>query len=1168
MGAYDDLFEAAGAKYGVDSGLLKAVATVESHQNPAAVGPDTKYGNAIGMMQILPKTAKSLGIDPADPAQAVDGAARLLAENLKRYGNTDDAIRAYHGGTDKANWGAKNADYLNKVNSVLGGGDGSDTLRAYAQNVMSRPVGQPMARPVRDTSALLAGSDISSPDYGQNLPDRQAFVDAGIVGGDPASTDDPTVLQPVAPAAPQRAQGRPAPSGGGDEAAPSVDDLSAQWAKENEKMKTGGFVQSTGPADSADPLDALSAQWAKENKTRATPAKAPGSGKPATPAAAPDESGSWLGRLGNRIVQAVPGVKSLSGDGDWKSKAVALASEVGGMANPLNYLTQAPDVLTGGNQGAGFKKGVQQGIEDAGGGIVQTALHAGAMLPAWAGGKQIDQGRQAVDDYLKQSEADYQAATPGSWSAGAGRVVGNVVPFMTGIGAAEAPEAAGQVGGWLSKLGSGADKVVNAPVKLVEKAGSAAEKLAQARNLGPVATTIAKGVAKTGAGAVTGAAVTPLMGVVRDSGTNEGTTYADQKENQAMLGGFIGGAATPAAAVLKSAGRVGNTVKNLFTEGRQIAGPTADELAAAAGNADAAGVSLPEKAGLQAVRDTRKNIAAAQAGDAGADVGYRVPDQSALQSGLHPWETGGGMLGDVGIAPAAEPGTVGGGLFTQPADDIAAAAAAREGRAGKPLKVPKVKANAPPPEAAADAGTVGGGLFTQPADDLAANAARRATRADNPPAIPKVKPAAQPVLDTSGLTDTGQGAIVRDFMRERANAGGGKTAVDSAIYVKDSVPTLAEATGNPAISALEIALDQHADPAFKNQLIARREANQQARVAQYVKAAGDENTLAKLYKARSDMEDAAIPRLMQYADPVTPTRTLNALDALESGPLRKNDFIQSEIPKIRDKLTTTDAQGNVVPETDPALIYQSVRKHINTLLNKQMAQVDPLSAKAQQPEIARELIKIRNAMDNDLESGVPGFKQYLKGWTEASKPINAAEWLQKQIISQSPDKMTLNNIDALMSRIRAGKRAPGVHPAKSITDDQMELLTGIQKDLRRAKNAKAGNPRQSATPQNFGINAVINSIAGPTVGDVVNKSPVGSALGTLGGFATKHPNEGMVRQLGGYLLDPVAGGQAIQPQAAGPVSQAVQGFAPKFAPAAPGVTSTLGRFLNPGGNNN
>ena len=50
-------------------------------------------------MQLMPGTAKSLGVDPLNPASAVDGAARLMANNLRTFhGRVDAALAAYNAG--------------------------------------------------------------------------------------------------------------------------------------------------------------------------------------------------------------------------------------------------------------------------------------------------------------------------------------------------------------------------------------------------------------------------------------------------------------------------------------------------------------------------------------------------------------------------------------------------------------------------------------------------------------------------------------------------------------------------------------------------------------------------------------------------------------------------------------------------------------------------------------------------------------------------------------------------------------------------------------------------------------------------------------------------------------------------------------------------------------
>lgn len=121
---FAELFKAAGARHGIDQRILAAVAKVESNFNPAAVS----RAGAQGLMQFMPATAKGMGIDPTDPAQAIDGAARYLRAQLDRFGSIELALAAYNAGPGavaRAGGIPQNAEtraYVPKVLSIARGG--------------------------------------------------------------------------------------------------------------------------------------------------------------------------------------------------------------------------------------------------------------------------------------------------------------------------------------------------------------------------------------------------------------------------------------------------------------------------------------------------------------------------------------------------------------------------------------------------------------------------------------------------------------------------------------------------------------------------------------------------------------------------------------------------------------------------------------------------------------------------------------------------------------------------------------------------------------------------------------------------------------------------------------------------------------------------------------
>jgi cell wall-associated NlpC family hydrolase len=94
LSRYAGVFSQNEARYQLPQGLLAAVAETESGGNPVAVSP----AGAQGLMQLMPATAQGLGVNPWEPAQAVQGAAQLLSKYLHSYGSIPLALAAYNAG--------------------------------------------------------------------------------------------------------------------------------------------------------------------------------------------------------------------------------------------------------------------------------------------------------------------------------------------------------------------------------------------------------------------------------------------------------------------------------------------------------------------------------------------------------------------------------------------------------------------------------------------------------------------------------------------------------------------------------------------------------------------------------------------------------------------------------------------------------------------------------------------------------------------------------------------------------------------------------------------------------------------------------------------------------------------------------------------------------------
>ena len=115
---YDEYFQKASEKYDIDKNLLIAVAQTESGIKADAVSS----AGAVGVMQLMPTTAKSLGVtDSYDAEQNIMGGAKYLSQLLTEFdGNTELALSAYNGGASRVKENGSVLSYTEGyVNKVL-----------------------------------------------------------------------------------------------------------------------------------------------------------------------------------------------------------------------------------------------------------------------------------------------------------------------------------------------------------------------------------------------------------------------------------------------------------------------------------------------------------------------------------------------------------------------------------------------------------------------------------------------------------------------------------------------------------------------------------------------------------------------------------------------------------------------------------------------------------------------------------------------------------------------------------------------------------------------------------------------------------------------------------------------------------------------------------------
>jgi len=128
--------------------LFRALIQTESAFNPNARSPK----GAIGLGQLMPNTARQLGVDPHDMPQNLDGAARYFLAQLAEFGSLDLALAAYNAGPHRVvEYGGvppfrETRAYITRINRLTGG--------LSARTIAAQPTGIPPLNNTRSTVVL------------------------------------------------------------------------------------------------------------------------------------------------------------------------------------------------------------------------------------------------------------------------------------------------------------------------------------------------------------------------------------------------------------------------------------------------------------------------------------------------------------------------------------------------------------------------------------------------------------------------------------------------------------------------------------------------------------------------------------------------------------------------------------------------------------------------------------------------------------------------------------------------------------------------------------------------------------------------------------------------------------------------------------------------------
>jgi hypothetical protein len=569
----------------------------------------------------------------------------------------------------------------------------------------------------------------------------------------------------------------------------------------------------------------------------------------------------------------------------------------------------------------------------------------------------------------------------------------------------------------------------------------------------------------------------------------------------------LGPGATAANIPLAMGGAIPGTVQNYLTWapaaiGGPILGPSlvgASSLATTAGRNALANYLDPDKS--QAVplltpQDTKQALI-----NAGMRLGGEfVPPGITLRPGEAPIPT----------SPTATQWPVGGGIGQEETNRLATSTQF-PGRQpmpvgpNEPITGPRVPSVIAPGAAPGEPG-----VQLNPAGEAAAASGPYApSRAEEVAAIPTAVPVSRKPILTQGQAATRADELIRYFAAQ------GPTEADTRNLVPGSTGTLAGVTGNAGLASLERLVRNI--PEAANRFAGADTANREAERSFTANLVGTPDDVARAEAQRDTSTSAAREAAFANKTPTDPSAAVADIDKVLQGPAGKRPNIALPLRHLRGLFFDVDpATGAQVLETDPEMLY-GVRQAITDALSPMSRGTERYAAAA-----SSQLQNVLGSLDNAIEAGAPGFKDYLSQFHDLSQPITSMKFLQSRNLTDAQGYPLLRPVDTLLKDIQKQRTLqPGVRPADALSDDQISQLENLRDDLRRGANLGKGKALGSNTAQNLVGNQTLNMLTRPAAQEV--GKAVATTFGGLPGYLVSSGVEnalsGAVQRRQGWVLD-------------------------------------------------
>lgn len=259
----------------------------------------------------------------------------------------------------------------------------------------------------------------------------------------------------------------------------------------------------------------------------------------------------------------------------------------------------------------------------------------------------------------------------------------------------------------------------------------------------------------------------------------------------------------------------------------------------------------------------------------------------------------------------------------------------------------------------------------------------------------------------------------------------------------------------------------------------------------------------------SELRDKAFAN----SQPVAVTPINETIDSILKSPSGARQVIESVFTDLKGRIQRVAKDGNA----DPAYLYE-IRKDINDIITGKAKGDLSMNARGQ---AMKELISLRNAMDDVIEAGAPGFRDYKETFAKMSKPVNQIEMLRdiKASVATGTEDPTTGFRGIAPVKFRKLVDDASGDLEKTLSKTQFNVLRNISDDIDRSLVIDKVKPAGSDTFKNFSMANIIGGLMSRPP-DYAKSPTVANAIVKPLNWLYSGPDEQVKALLIDAMLDP------------------------------------------------